>query len=315
MSLPSYAKALSLFARDRAVSRGSWDRMLKSLCPEFLDKLPSELANCRQPAMLGLFSSLLFQIAQELHDLCGAQGQLLEAKTRAEVYQYQVGALEHVADLRALIELWRFGVCLDLDEPGLDQTLLERALLALKKDVQGAWRVAQRRWKSFSKASGRLHAAGDSLHMQARRVESALSIALSDPKLICTRADLATDWLAGVDLWLHQPKSSSVKGQALALSLLKARAIEEKKADKAAATWLWTPSRLAKCLAQALGAKRADAAQELWVALGKPVDPEQLAQRLRACMLELGKPGRELHPSMQAPQLVAWLRELRLEAK
>lgn len=296
------------------MSKGSWDSMLASLCPEFLAKAPPELENCSSPAVLGLFSSLIYQVAQELQELNGGDGQLLTAEPCKGGYRYQVGTLEHVADLRGLIELWRFGLSLDVDESGLDEKVQERALLTLKKEVQGAWRVAQRRSKSYSKASGKLHAAGEELHGQARRVESALSIILSDSQLLCSRSDLATDWLAGVDLWLHRANSAPSKGQALALSLLKARLVEDKKTDKAGVCLLWTPSRLARWLAQKLGATRAETAQELWAALGKPVDPELLAQRLRAALLDLAKLRRGLHPSGQTPELARWLRGLRSES-
>lgn len=314
MSLPEYALRLAAFARARAVSKGSWQEMLSSLCPEFLAAVPPELANCDQPAMLSMFSALVFQIGQELQELSASGGDTIRGERDPDGYRYQVQALTHRADLGGLIELWRFGVALELDAVDLEVDVLEKARLVLKKDIQGAWRVAQRRWKSFSKASGKLNAAGTELKRQARRVESALSVALSEGPLICSRADLATDWLAGIDLWLHRPRTTASKGQGLALSLLKSRQVEQKKAARGAGT-LWTPHSLADRLVQELGASGAETAQHLWEALGKPGDLELTAQRLRTCLLDLATLGRGVHPSAHAPELVRWLRRLQLETK
>lgn len=312
MSEAAYAQALDAFARCRAPSRGSWDAMLASLCPEFLEAPPKELIQCTEPAAVSLFSSLIFQIGQELHELVGGVEQKVQARKQEDGYMYQVGALPHFTNARGLIELWRFGIALDVRDPQLAQDVQEVALLSLKKDVQGAWRVAIRRWKSYSKSQGKLHPAGDALRAQARRVESALSIVLSDPTRLCSRADLATDWLGGVDLWLHRPGAAAHKGEALALSLLKSKQVEAKKLDAVSPNALmWTPNRLAARLVQDLRAASAEPALAFWASLGKPADTQQLEQRLRASMLELATLRRGIHPSAHASTLVGWLRHLR----
>lgn len=316
MSQIAYVQALGEFARSRALRRGTWDAMLASLCPEFLEKNGAELAACRQPAIFSLFSTLVFQIGRELQELAGDSGTVLSAQQRDGGYLYQVKSLPHYTNTRGLLELCRFGVALDLDGPDLLQKVQETALASLKKEVQGAWRVAQRRWKSYTKLSGKMHAAGDALHVQARRVESALSVSLSDQSLLCSRADLATDWLAGVDLWLHAPHAAAAKGGALALSLLKSKQIQQKKVEAGnCACTLWTPHSLALRLVQALSAVSAETAQACWATLGKPGDVDLLAQRLRSSLLALAKLGRGVHPSSHADELVTWLRELRSEAK
>lgn len=288
----------------------AWEEMLGSLCPECLAGLTPELSKCADPATLSLFETLVLQIGQELQELGGSEGEVLAAQAHAAGYQYKVQGIEHCTDLAGLIELWRFGVALDLDARSLESDVQDKARAVLKKEVQGAWRVAKRRSKSFARSSGQLSPAGQGLRAQARRVESALSIVLSDRAMRCSRADLATDWLAGVDLWLHGPKTAASKGKGLALSLLKSRRVEQKKAE-AQSGMLWTPHRLADRLRHALGASGADTAQGCWEALGKPVDPEALAQRLRSSLLDLGTLRRKVHPASPAPMLVKWLRELR----
>lgn len=316
MSSSAYAEALTEFVRSREAESASWQEMLSSLCPEFLEERGREIEDCGEPSALALFSSLLLQINQELQELGGATKHVIAASFQSEGYAYQVESIDALADLRGLIELSRFGVALDLNDESLEKKIPDCIRENLRKDVRGAWKVAQRRWKRFSSSAQKLHAAGEQLHTQARRVESALSLALSDSNLLCSRADLATDWLAGVDLWLHRPKASVSKGQALALSLLKSPKVEQKKNEAAKGTCiLWTPSNLAQRLVVELSAPGADAAQALWVALGKPVDPQLMAQRLRASLLDLGAAKRGAHPISRAPQLVGWLRQLRLEAK
>lgn len=294
----------------------AWEEMLGSLCPECLAKLAPELSTCAEPATLSLFETLVLQIGQELQELGGGEGEVLAAQASAAGYQYKVQDIEHCTDLAGLMELWRFGVALNLDAHNLESDVQEKAQALLIKEVQGAWRVAKRRSKSFARSSGKLSPAGQGLRVQVRRVESALSIILSDHALLCSRADLATDWLEGVDLWLHRPKTAASKGRGLAISLLKSRRVEQKKIE-AQSGMLWTPHRLADRLGQALGASGADPAQGCWEALGKPVDPEVLAQRLRSSLLDLGKLRRKVHPASSAPMLVRWLRELRkaLETK
>lgn len=287
--------------------------MLETLCPEFLADAPDSLVRCTEPASLELFTCLLVEIGRELQELGAGASRPFSATVCEGGYEYQVEGMTHFADERGLIELLRFGVVLDVPDTSLAQKIQNRARTLLKKEVNGAWKVAQRRWKRFA-SSGKLHAAGQALHTQARRVESALSLVLSDPELVCTRADLATDWLAGVDLWLHRPNTAPAKGQALALSLLKARGVEQKKADAAGGVCtLWTPQRLAEGLVSELGASSAGAAQELWAALGQSVDLQILAQHLRASLFTLATAGR--HPSTQAPELVPWLRAQRLKAQ
>lgn len=319
MSLPAYCAALASFARARLQAHAGqpWARRLQSLCPEFYSKVSAQELQAQAPDVQGLFGALLGLIEQELHSLAAFSGHAYPARKQGGGFAYSVGEHRLWVSSRDLFELWRFGVALRNPEAApmeLQREVLAHAQAWLIKEVQGAWRVAQRRSKAFGRAQQVLHPAGQERQAQARAVESALAILLSDETLASRRADLATDWLQGVDLWWHRPGQSPHKGQPVALSVTMSNEVQSRKAQSGIT--LWTPQRLAEAMRDDLqghkGQARVSLAQAAWEGLGSPVDTSAIATELLRACTELTKAQRGVHPAALLDARVGhWLRAQR----
>lgn len=316
--LPAYCEALADFARTRLGGpSGDWSARVQGLCPEFHTKIPAQEIHSHPAEVQSLFCALLGLIQQELNSLAQASGYAYEANEQAGGFGYKVGQHALFASRRTMFELWRFGVGLldpAVDAVALSKEMQAHALAWLVKEVQGAWRVAQRRSKAFGRAKQVLHPAGQERQAQARAVESALAIVLSDEAIGTTRADLATDWLQGVDLWWHRPGQAPHKGSPVALSLTTSKPIEERKAQTGPP--LWTPSRLAERMREDLLAtqrkERMAVAQAAWEGLESPPDLPAIANQLLQAWTQLTKAKRGVHPAALLDARVGrWLRSLR----
>lgn len=311
MSVPSYAQALRELAQERvaADALSGWQAKVQRLSPEFSENLPKSLVESSDSASLSLFEILVEEVTAELQQLCATTAQLIAASPGENRLLYEVDDVAFGAGALQLIELWRMGIALvwTRDPEGVEHPveLLKRGIA---KDLRGAWRVAQRRSQSFASAGYRLHRPGKLQRGQARRLESAFCVLLSGPARLCSRSDLASDWLEGVDLWRYAPGRAPAKGQGLALSMTRSVEMSEKKSGKVD---LWSPHQLSVRLIQALQDPSSLEAQQAWEALGSPVGSEALAIALHARFQVTAGLTRGVHPlTGTGPALLRWFRRI-----
>lgn len=307
-SLPSYVRHLRDFARARSLPTGALgcEEQLSRMAPELTGRFDLEPSN---PAR-ALLRSLLGLLAQELQEISTQRGTLFSAVPHPHGALYDLDGCQLFASNRTLIELWRFGIALAL--PKLDQAQFEQTLHRWwLKEVQGAMRVAKRRHRTFHRVGG-LHRAGATYQIEARKVEAAMALMLSDGERSATRSDLASDWLDGVDLWLHRPGAAPHKGHKLALSLAMSSVVQNTKSQaQGPGLTLWTPSSLVSSLFSDLDAKGecGEVAQAAWRSLGAPVNPQDAARALRRALVGMSHCSRGKHPGQDAPPgLFSWIR-------
>lgn len=312
MRLPAYTDALSCWAASHAGLReqDALDDKLRSVSPELTQKIGQGLQGQGAAAIEAMLCVLLRELGQQLQPLATTHGFALPAVALQRGWSYRRGQHHLCADERSLLELWRFGLALEGPEI-LPERVVQAAERWLHQEIRGALRVAQRRSKSFGREPG-LHRAGQEIFAQARQLESALSLALSDAQLCCSRASLADDWLQGVDLWLHAWGRSPCKGQGLAVSLARSGRVDERK-RKQGDSWVWTPRSLSERLIEQMQCERGRVhAQAAWTGLGNPVGFDELAAQWRRELLAMVSARRGVHPVVVVDaRVLEWLRKQR----
>lgn len=309
LSLPAYTDALSHWAEKHACLREqpSLEAKLQAVSPQLRQKIEQGVQAQASPAIQAMLCALLDELGKEVQALAFASGFTMPAVQSKGGWSYRRGEHYLWADEGSLLELWRFGLALAGPEISAQQ-VLDAADRWLHREVHGALRVAQRRSKSFSRSQG-LNRAGGERFAQARRLESALSLSLSDAKFCCSRASLADDWLQGVDLWLHLHGRTPSKGQGLAISLARSSRVDEKKRRQSQA-WVWTPRSLAELLMSQMrsevGRVQAEAA---WMAMGNLVGLDALAEQWGRELLAMVSARRGVHPVVVVDaRILQWLR-------